>query len=51
MGLRAYTTDSARRLSAAYDEPDTCVVRIASERHRNVEVHAALNDAVVTALD
>ena len=51
LGLRAYTTESPRGLSAAYDEPDTCVVRIASDRHRNVKVHAALNDAVVAALD
>ncbi|HEX2784563.1 MAG TPA: 2-succinyl-5-enolpyruvyl-6-hydroxy-3-cyclohexene-1-carboxylic-acid synthase, partial [Ilumatobacteraceae bacterium] len=51
LGLRSYATNSARGLSGAYDEPDTCVVRIASDRRQNVTVHAALNNAVVAALD
>jgi 2-succinyl-5-enolpyruvyl-6-hydroxy-3-cyclohexene-1-carboxylate synthase len=50
LSLRAFTTKSARDLSAAYDEHDTCLVRIASDRHQNVDVHAALNNAVVAAL-
>jgi hypothetical protein len=37
-------------LAAAFDEPDTCLVRIASQRSRNVDVHAALNAAVVDEL-
>jgi 2-succinyl-5-enolpyruvyl-6-hydroxy-3-cyclohexene-1-carboxylate synthase len=49
-GLRAYTAKSAAHLAEAFDEPDTCVVRIASDRRRNVEVHAALNAAVTAAL-
>jgi 2-succinyl-5-enolpyruvyl-6-hydroxy-3-cyclohexene-1-carboxylate synthase len=50
-GLRAYTADSAELMVAAFDEPDTCVVRVGSARKENVEVHAALNAAVVAALD
>jgi 2-succinyl-5-enolpyruvyl-6-hydroxy-3-cyclohexene-1-carboxylate synthase len=50
-GLRAYTADSAEVLAAAFEEPDTCVVRVASNREDNVGVHAALNAAVVAALD
>ncbi|MEY2583247.1 MAG: 2-succinyl-5-enolpyruvyl-6-hydroxy-3-cyclohexene-carboxylate synthase, partial [Ilumatobacteraceae bacterium] len=49
-GLRAYEAETADDLAAAFDEPDTCVVRIESDRRRNVEVHAALNAAVVDAL-
>ena len=49
-GLRAYTAKSARDLAAAFDETDTSVVRVASERRGNVDVHAALNTAVVAAL-
>jgi 2-succinyl-5-enolpyruvyl-6-hydroxy-3-cyclohexene-1-carboxylate synthase len=51
VGLRAYTAEIAEDLPAAFDEPDTCVVRIASTRRDNVDVHAALNAAVVSALD
>jgi 2-succinyl-5-enolpyruvyl-6-hydroxy-3-cyclohexene-1-carboxylate synthase len=50
LGLRAYTADSAEVLSAAFDEPDTCVVRVASDRSENVDVHAALNAAAIAAL-
>ncbi|MEP7114412.1 MAG: 2-succinyl-5-enolpyruvyl-6-hydroxy-3-cyclohexene-1-carboxylic-acid synthase [Ilumatobacteraceae bacterium] len=50
MGLRAYVAETAETLAAAFDEPDTCVVCIASSRKANVEVHAALNSAVVAAL-
>ncbi|MEA3184423.1 MAG: 2-succinyl-5-enolpyruvyl-6-hydroxy-3-cyclohexene-carboxylate synthase [Ilumatobacteraceae bacterium] len=50
LGLRAYTAKSADDLAAAFDEPDTSVVRVASDRRVNVEVHATLNDAVVAAL-
>jgi 2-succinyl-5-enolpyruvyl-6-hydroxy-3-cyclohexene-1-carboxylate synthase len=49
-GLRAYVADSAEVLSAAFDEPDTCVVRVASNRKDNVDAHAELNAAVVAAL-
>ncbi len=49
-GLRAYDADTATELRAAFDEPDTCVVRVASSRTANVAVHAALNDAVIAAL-
>ena len=49
-GLRAYSADTEEVLAAAFDEPDTCVVRIASNRRDNVDVHAALNAAVVAAL-
>ena len=49
-GLRAYDAETAEVLSAAFDEPDTCVVRVPSDRARNVDVHAALNGAVVDAL-
>jgi 2-succinyl-5-enolpyruvyl-6-hydroxy-3-cyclohexene-1-carboxylate synthase len=51
LGLRAYAADTADELAVAFGEPDTCVVRIASDRRRNVEVHFALNTAVVDALD
>jgi 2-succinyl-5-enolpyruvyl-6-hydroxy-3-cyclohexene-1-carboxylate synthase len=51
LGLRAYTAEIADDLPAAFDEPDTCLVRIASSRRDNVDVHAALNAAVVAALD
>ena len=51
LGLRAYTAETSDDLPAAFDEPDTCVVRVASNRRDNVEVHAALNAAVVAALD
>jgi 2-succinyl-5-enolpyruvyl-6-hydroxy-3-cyclohexene-1-carboxylate synthase len=49
-GLRAYDAETADELQAAFDEPDTCVVRIASSRAANVAVHAALNGAVIAAL-
>jgi 2-succinyl-5-enolpyruvyl-6-hydroxy-3-cyclohexene-1-carboxylate synthase len=49
-GLRAYNAVAAEVLAAAFDEPDTCVVRVASDRTANVDVHAALNAAVVAAL-
>ena len=49
-GLRAYTAKSAQDLVAAFDEPDTSVVRVASERRGNVDVHVALNNAVIAAL-
>ena len=49
-GLRAYIAETAETLGAGFDEPDTCVVRVASNRHDNVEVHAALNAAVVAEL-
>jgi 2-succinyl-5-enolpyruvyl-6-hydroxy-3-cyclohexene-1-carboxylate synthase len=48
--LRAYNADAVDVLAAAFDEPDTCVVRVPSDRSSNVEVHAALNGAVVDAL-
>ncbi len=50
LGLRSYTAKSAQDLAAAFDEHDISVVRVASSRRENVEVHAALNDAVVAAL-
>jgi 2-succinyl-5-enolpyruvyl-6-hydroxy-3-cyclohexene-1-carboxylate synthase len=48
--LRAYTADSAEILVAAFNDPDTCVVRVVSNRKENVDVHAALNAAVVADL-
>jgi 2-succinyl-5-enolpyruvyl-6-hydroxy-3-cyclohexene-1-carboxylate synthase len=50
-GLRSYTAESADELGAAFDETDTCVVRVASSRKDNVDAHAELNAAVVAALD
>jgi 2-succinyl-5-enolpyruvyl-6-hydroxy-3-cyclohexene-1-carboxylate synthase len=50
LGLRAYVAETADVLAAGFDEPDTCVVRIASNRKENVDVHTALNAAVVAAL-
>jgi 2-succinyl-5-enolpyruvyl-6-hydroxy-3-cyclohexene-1-carboxylate synthase len=50
-GLRAYDADSVESLTAAFTEPDTCVVRVPSNRVTNVEVHAALNAAVHAALN
>ncbi len=50
LGLRAYVAETASELAAAFDEPGTCVVRVPSERNRNVKVHAELNRAVVDAL-
>jgi 2-succinyl-5-enolpyruvyl-6-hydroxy-3-cyclohexene-1-carboxylate synthase len=50
-GLRSYTAKSAQDLAAAFDEHDISVVRVASSRRANVEVHTALNDAVAAALD
>jgi 2-succinyl-5-enolpyruvyl-6-hydroxy-3-cyclohexene-1-carboxylate synthase len=49
-GLRAYVADSAAVLQAAFDETDTRVVRVASNRTANIDVHAALNAAAVAAL-
>jgi 2-succinyl-5-enolpyruvyl-6-hydroxy-3-cyclohexene-1-carboxylate synthase len=49
-GLRSYVAETAGELAAAFDEPGTCIVRVASHRDKNVEVHAALNAAVVDAL-
>ena len=49
-GLRAATAEYADELAAAFDEPGTTLVRVASNRDDNVDVHAALNAAVVTAL-
>ena len=51
LGLRAYTAETVDELGAAFDESDTCVVRVASSRKDNVDAHAELNDAVVAALD
>jgi 2-succinyl-5-enolpyruvyl-6-hydroxy-3-cyclohexene-1-carboxylate synthase len=48
--LRAYVAETTEVLSAAFDETDTCVVRVASNRKDNIDVHAALNAAVVEAL-
>lgn len=50
LGLRAYVAETAEVLAAAFDEPDTCVVRVMSNRKGNVDAHAELNAAVVTAL-
>jgi 2-succinyl-5-enolpyruvyl-6-hydroxy-3-cyclohexene-1-carboxylate synthase len=50
LGLRAYVAETAELLAAAFDEPDTCLVRVASNRKENVAVHAALNAAMVAAL-
>jgi 2-succinyl-5-enolpyruvyl-6-hydroxy-3-cyclohexene-1-carboxylate synthase len=49
-GLRSYMAKSGRDLAAAFDERDTSVVRVGSNRRENVEVHANLNGAVVAAL-
>jgi 2-succinyl-5-enolpyruvyl-6-hydroxy-3-cyclohexene-1-carboxylate synthase len=50
LGVRAYNAETAEELAAAFDEPDTCLVRVASNRRDNVEMHAALNAAAVAAL-
>jgi 2-succinyl-5-enolpyruvyl-6-hydroxy-3-cyclohexene-1-carboxylate synthase len=50
LGIRAYDAETAEELAAAFDEPDTCVVRVASNRKDNVEVHAALNAAAIAAI-
>jgi 2-succinyl-5-enolpyruvyl-6-hydroxy-3-cyclohexene-1-carboxylate synthase len=50
-GLRSYAAETADELGAAFDESDTCVIRVASSRKDNVDAHAELNDAVVAALD
>ncbi|MEP7201534.1 MAG: 2-succinyl-5-enolpyruvyl-6-hydroxy-3-cyclohexene-1-carboxylic-acid synthase [Ilumatobacteraceae bacterium] len=50
LGLRSYNTETAEGLAAAFDEPDTCVVRVVSNRKDNVDAHAELNAAVVAAL-
>jgi 2-succinyl-5-enolpyruvyl-6-hydroxy-3-cyclohexene-1-carboxylate synthase len=49
-GLRSYVAETVDVLAAAFDETDTCVVRVDSNRRLNVDVHAALNSAVVGAL-
>ena len=41
LGLRAATVELADELAAAFDEPGTTVVRIASNRRENVDIHAA----------
>jgi 2-succinyl-5-enolpyruvyl-6-hydroxy-3-cyclohexene-1-carboxylate synthase len=50
-GLRSYAAETADELAAAFEESDTCVVRLASNRKDNVDAHAELNAAVVSALD
>ena len=50
-GLRSYSAETMDELSAAFDESDTCVVRVASNRKDNVDAHAQLNDLVVAALE
>lgn len=50
LGLRAYVAETSEVLAAAFDEPDTCVVRVVSNRKDNVDAHAELNAAVVAAL-
>lgn len=50
-GLRSYTAETMDELSAAFDESDTCVVRVASNRKDNLDAHAQLNDLVVAALE
>ena len=49
-GLRVHVADSAEALGVAFDEPGLCLVRVTSNRKENVEMHAALNAAVVAAL-
>ncbi|HSB85887.1 MAG TPA: 2-succinyl-5-enolpyruvyl-6-hydroxy-3-cyclohexene-1-carboxylic-acid synthase [Ilumatobacteraceae bacterium] len=49
-GLRAYAAKSAQHLAEAFDEPDTSVVRVASNRGDNVAIHEAVNDAAAAAL-
>lgn len=51
LGLRAYVAETVDVLAAGFDESDTCVIRIASDRKENVDVHSALNAAVIAALD
>ena len=50
-GLRSYSAETADELGAAFDESDTSVVRVTSNRKDNVDAHAELNNAVVAALD
>lgn len=49
--IRSYIAETADELGAAFDESDTCVVRVASNRKDNVDAHVELNNAVVAALD
>jgi 2-succinyl-5-enolpyruvyl-6-hydroxy-3-cyclohexene-1-carboxylate synthase len=49
-GLRAYSAKTAQHLAEAFDEPDTSVVRVVSDRTENVAAHAAINAAAVAAM-
>jgi 2-succinyl-5-enolpyruvyl-6-hydroxy-3-cyclohexene-1-carboxylate synthase len=49
-GLRAGSVEAADELAATFDEPGTSVVRVASNRRDNADVHASLNAAVIAAL-
>jgi 2-succinyl-5-enolpyruvyl-6-hydroxy-3-cyclohexene-1-carboxylate synthase len=49
-GLAAVEVSSAEQLAVQLAQPGPWVTRIASTRRRNVEVHAALHDAVAAAL-
>jgi 2-succinyl-5-enolpyruvyl-6-hydroxy-3-cyclohexene-1-carboxylate synthase len=49
-GLRAFDIDNPADLSAAITDGGTCVVRVRTDRRRNVAVHAELNAAAVAAV-
>ena len=50
-GLGARTVDSVVDLMAAVGDPEAVVVRVESNRDRNLADHARLNAAVAAALD
>ncbi len=50
-GLAGSTVDTAHDLADAIGKPGPWVVRVATDRQRNREVHAQLNAAVAAALD
>lgn len=50
-GLEARTVQAVDELVEQLGQPGPWVCCIPTDRHHNVEVHAALHDAVITALD
>jgi 2-succinyl-5-enolpyruvyl-6-hydroxy-3-cyclohexene-1-carboxylate synthase len=49
-GLRAFEADDADALSAGIRDGGTSVIRVRTDRRRNVDVHAALNAIAVAAI-
>jgi len=50
-GLDARTVQAVDELVEQLEQPGPWVCCVPTDRHHNVEVHAALHDAVITALD